>query len=242
MLTVLWSTPRTGSTWYSQELYKKIQNNNRAAVYLRQYFSKHTLDCYFLPNQDMQVSKYEPKSFYLKYQLEPLCKKIVETRVYERKTISAQEEEVHRIHLLETTNITKYPIVLHQHVSPISIDTYHYLKNKANRNIYMYRENIVEQLASYVVAVYSNNFFQTNFQHIENAEIDLDRLESLYERILIWHKLDKTNCEIVKYEDVCDLKKNNKRPISQLSGKMLRAIQNLNERYQDFIFQFQKTI
>lgn len=244
MLTVLWSTPRTGSTWYAQYLYNKLLIDNKTTVFLRQYLNKFQFETYYLPNQHNEIYTYDPRCYYRQYFLEPLGKKITSKQIFSERILDTSHEEAYRIWLLEKANLKKFPLFIHQHVMPMNKDTYFYLKNKATKNVYLYRENFIDQAASYVVATFTNKFRRAKNEDpiiVENAEIEDGRLEYLLERIKYWHSLDKTNCEVIKYEDI-DFSKNDYtakqnivKPIEQVSKNIYDKILELNNEYQDFI-------
>jgi hypothetical protein len=242
MLTVLWSTPRTGSTWYSQCIIENLKKQNRNTIHLRQYFNKFHLSSYIGDSTDL-IYEYDKSCSYIKYQLEPLSKKIVYRSVRDERKLNQNEEELYRISLLEKTNLKRYPIFISQHVKPMNTSTYLYLKNKADKNIFIYRENLVDQLASYVVAMSQKKFVLSENERpkpVHDAEIPLSYLEDVYDRIKYWHILDKSGCEVVKYEDIdfslgnYTKKQNDIKPIDQVSSAMKDKICELNEHFKTF--------
>lgn len=244
MLTVLWSTPRTGSTWYSHFLLAELKKTNPNALFLRQYLSKFQFDQYKKQNVFAEIHSYTPGCFYNQYYLEPLSKKIVCKNVSEERVLDIFQEEAYRIGLLEKVNLIKYPIIMQQHVQPMSMDSYYYLKNKATRNIYIYRENFIDQMASYIVAAYTDIFFRAKGSKevvVENASIDKARLYDFYGRIKHWHTLDKEDCEIVKFEDIPFnnegnlQKQHTTKPIHQISQDMKDMIFSLHEEFENFL-------
>lgn len=248
MLTVLWSTPRTGSTYYTHYLYSLLRQENSKTYFLRQYLNKFHLNSYTKVNVNDLVYEYDSECSYIQYYIDPLSKKISSNSIHEQRKLDSSTEEAYRIGLLEKTNLEKYPILISQHVQPMSPDSYYYLKNKANRNIFIYRENFIDQLASYVVAVSTQTFHYTKTTRpVTNAEIEFAWLENLSSRIKHWHTLDKTNCEIVKYEDIKfddsigTKKQHDVKPIHQVSTKTYNKIMELNENFQNFLQSRQKT-
>lgn len=251
MLTVLWSTPRTGSTYYSSYLLSQYKKENVNVTFLRQYFNKFHLDSYLKNDYPDLVYQYQEGCYYLEYSLQPLGNKILYKFVSGKRKLDRVYEEAHRINILEKSNLKKFPVFISQHVQPMSKDTFYYLKNKANRNIFIYRENFIDQLASYVVALATNKFQKVNDSIIEpvtNAEIDLGWLDDLTSRIKYWHTIDKTGCEIVKYEDlefdnsIMIKKLHTIKPIEQVSSQTYDKIMKLNEGFQLFLQSKQKTL
>lgn len=251
MLTVLWSTPRTGSTYYSSYLLSQYNKENINVTFLRQYFNKFHLDSYLKNDYPDLVYQYQEGCYYLEYFLQPLGNKILYKFVSGKRKLDCVYEETHRINILEKSNLKKFPVFISQHVQPMSKDTFYYLKNKANRNIFIYRENFIDQLASYVVALATNKFQKVNDSIIEpvtNAEIDLGWLDDLTSRIKYWHTIDKTGCEIVKYEDlefdnsIMIKKLHTIKPIEQVSSQTYDKIMKLNEDFQLFLQSKQKNL
>lgn len=250
MLTVLWSTPRTGSTYYSKYLLSKYKKEYPSIVFLRQYLNKFHFSSYIKPNESDLVYKYDNNCYYINYQLDGLSKKITYKSVYGKRKLDSANEEAYRVQLLENTNLDKFPIFISQHVMPMSKDTYYYLKHKADKNIFIYRENFIDQLASYVVAISTKKFQKINdtYTPVTNAEIDPGWLDDLASRIQYWHTLDKTGCEIIKYEDIefdesIDIKKQHEiKPINQVSTQTYDKIMKLNEKMQVFLQSKQKSL
>ena len=251
MLTVLWSTPRTGSTYYSSYLLSHYKKENINITHLRQYFNKFHLDSYIKENEPDLVYQYDTNCYYTEYYLQPLSNRILHRVVRNKRKLDRIFEESHRISLLEKTNLQKFPVFISQHVQPMSKDTFYYLKNKATRNIFLYRENFVDQLASYVVALSTKKFQKTKNVEIEpvtNAEIDLGWLDDVTSRIKYWHTIDKTGCEVIKYEDIkfddsIAIKKQHEvKPIEQVSSRTYDKIMTLNEGFQLFLQFRQKTL
>lgn len=245
MLIVLWSTPRTGSTWYSHFLYDELKKTHPFCLSLRQYLNKFQFDTYRKLNKQDLVKPFEPGCFYTEYYLDNFAKKISSRLVSDKRTLNLYEEESYRIGLLEKHNLIKFPIILSQHVMPMSVDAYKYLKNKATRNIYIYRENIINQLASYIVASYLEKFVRGEHEReivVKDAFIDSKRLYDFYERIKYWHNLDKTNCEVIKYEDIdfsqgTFVQKQNStvKAIDQISDQMKEEVYKINFEFQNFL-------
>lgn len=243
MLTVLWSTPRTGSTWYSHYLYEQSLDISKV-VFLRQYFNDFHIQSYMKFGDPDLIMKFEPYCFYTEYYLDALSKKILQKNVHEKRWRSQKNEEEYRIKLLETTNLKKYPVLIHQHVSPMSISSYSYLRSKADRNIFLYRRNTIDQLSSYALAMHTSIFRKQSPNHpvpiLKDVSVDRQILNSLANRIKDFYKHDKTGCEIVYYEDIdFSLRKNTEklnkvRPFDQLSDQTKLDILELNEDIEMF--------
>lgn len=244
MLTVLWSTPRTGSTWYSHYLYEQISDSNKKVVFLRQYFNEFHLKSYLKHGDPDLLMKFEPYCFYEEYYLDPLAKKILSKNIFAPRWRSSVQEEEYRIKLLDSHNLKKFPILIHQHVSPMSVNSYSYLRSKADRNIFLYRKNFVDQLSSYALAMHTSIFRKQGPQHIipvlQNVSVDMQLLRGLSDRIKQFYNHDKTGCEVLYYENLDFTKRKNTekqnkvKPFDQLSDQTKLDILELNEDFENF--------
>jgi hypothetical protein len=72
------------------------------------------------------------------------------------------------------------------------------------RNIYIYRKDKLAQLASYAIAIETNEFVRFKKVNEENSNLititNVDRLKMLIERIKIWDNIKKE--ETIAYEDI----------------------------------------
>ena len=67
MIINVWSTPRTGSVWYSYYL-NKIKYPN--SMYINELFNKHHMKNYYMRNADglmFSLDNYEENAYYLEY-------------------------------------------------------------------------------------------------------------------------------------------------------------------------------
>lgn len=250
MIINLWSTPRTGSNWYASYLYNTYKNENPNTLLIAQYLNHFHFINYIKSGQTDWIYDYEKNSLYPNYTYDWLKKSIKLSYKAGKRTRSPDEEEQYRIELLEKHDSGKNPLILSNHILPMSKKAYEYLFSKANKNIFIYRENIVDQLSSYALA-YTTKMWKPkkDYQVLENIHTPKDVIKNLYERIIYWHKLDKTNCEIIKYEDInftdntqVKIKKqNNIDPFVQLDQDTQSYILELNNDYCNR-FTFQKTL
>lgn len=202
MIINLWSTPRTGSNWYTSYLQNKYSKSvryyNRIIVF-NQFFNTFHLQSYMLENYGDFIYDYEGKACYNHYFISN--NKICSKTIYSPRTLSIDQEESYRLNLLDFNNLDYKCFIFHNHVKPMSDKAYLFLKTKASRNIFLYRENLIDQLSSYAIGYYTKNFHQSNLKPY-NVYIDEPTLKNLADRIIYWHKLDKTDSEIIKYEDL----------------------------------------
>lgn len=247
MLTVLWSTPRTGSTWYSHYLYEQLSDSNKRVTFLRQYLNEFHLRSYIKNGDPDLLMSFEPYAFYVEYYLDPLAKKILTKNIYDSRWRNLQQEEDYRIKLLDLQNIKKFPVLIHQHVSPMSIKSYSYLRSKADRNIFLYRRNFIDQVSSYALAMHTSIFRKQGPQQkvpvLKNVTVDRQLLKNLSNRIKEFYTHDKTGCETIYYEDIDFSKRKNTeklnkvRPFDQLSDQTKLDILELNEDFENFKYQ-----
>jgi len=247
MLTVLWSTPRTGSTSYSLHLINQLSDTNKEVIFLRQYLNEFHLRSYFKRDDPDLLYNHEPYAYYLEYYLDSLSKKIKTKNVFNKRWRNLEQEENYRIELLQKHNLKKYPILIHQHVSPMSIKAYSFLRSTATKNIFLYRENFVDQLSSYALAMHTKIFRKQGPNHnvpvLKDVTVDKQLLINLADRIKNFYTYDKTGAEIIKYEDIDfkNLKTSEKLnvvpPFDQLSVQTKLDILELKEDFENFKLQ-----
>lgn len=235
MIINIWSTPRTGSTW----LASYISQQYPKSLKLRQFLNEYYLKNYSIRNEKDWIYEYRPKACYKDYYIDLFSKQIKDRIVHSARLKDVIEEEKHRINLINSHNSLKWPLIIHNHVLPMSEHGYNFLKTKAERNIYLYRKNISNQLASYALGFATKIFtYQKNIKPEYNIFVDKQILENLADRIIYWHKLDKTNCEIIAYEDLnfndsigtLPKKQNSVAPINQLCEETVEVILELEKK------------
>lgn len=203
MIINLWSTPRTGSNWYASYLCDNYKKVNPKTQIFNQYLNYYHFISYTKPNYTDWVYTYEKDCSYLNYSFDWLQKSIILSVNQGKRSKTPEEEEQYRIELLEKHDHEKIPLILPNHVLPMSDRAYSYLFKKANKNIFIYRENIKDQLSSYALA-YTTQIWKPkrDLKTLENIRTDKGVIKNLYDRIVYWHNLSKINCEVIKYEDI----------------------------------------
>jgi hypothetical protein len=219
MLINLWSTPRTGSTYYSFFLKEKYN-----AILINEFLNP------YLMNKNK-------KNFYIEYYVEngTLLNKIA--RGKNKRTL--EEEEIYRTELLKLIDFQKQNIVMHNHVWPIRAEAYSYLLENTETNIFIYRKDKFAQLASYAIAFSSKIFMlfsQKDQITTSVSDIEIQHLENLITRIKKYDSLVKS-IEIA-YEDI-DFKEIPNFPVKQtlnhrnlLSKNMIEKIEILVKNYE----------
>jgi len=233
MIINLWSTPRTGSVWYSYHL----KNLNPSSILLTEPFNRFHMDLYYSTNNGKIINQthYSEGAFYKDYSI--LNGKICIQKKYQKRERTIDEEEKYLIDLFN--NIDKsLTYIIHNHVSPISEYIFKTLTN-LGKNIYIYRKDKLAQLASYAIAYETKEFVRFNKISSENQNLinitNIDSLKTLIERIKVWDNIDKNN--IIAYEDITfyDLpgmpKKQNFDYKNQLTKESIRVLENLLSEY-----------
>lgn len=202
MIINLWSTPRTGSNWYSQYLQKKLECNIKPILF-HQFINYYHLVNYQKSGYDDFVYEYDLKCSYLQYNFDKKKECITISRKAEKRKLDQIAEEEHRLDLLDKHNFVNHPAIFYNHIAPVSNKAYTKLFSMTDRNIFLYRKDVKRQLSSYALGYGTKQYRFTGLKNThENVSVEFDVLKNLADRIQIWHQIDKTNCEIVCYEDL----------------------------------------
>lgn len=240
MIINVWSTPRTGSVWYSYYL-KSIHSDS---VYINELFNKHHMKNYYMRNSDglmFALNDYEPGAYYLEYFIDNGS--IDFKKMYEPRTRSPNEEEQHRFSLLKQYSSNRKTI-MHNHVDPIDPEIRQYLMNMAEKNYYLYRKDKRAQLGSYVIAYSTKQFGQLIEGEFTDQVLDIDPgvLYNLVDRIKtldrIINDVNSHNAKILAYEDIDFFerdgfpRKQNRDYRVRLSQTMLDLVEKLTVEYE----------
>ena len=201
MIVNLWSTPRTGSNWYSFYLYNKYKLENNRTQLFPQYFNQYHYINYSKTKHTDFVYAYDRFCSYKYYTFDYLRQSISYTMKNEERVLDSKSEELYRLDLLAKHNHKKNPSIFYSHIAPMSDVAYKTLFDMADKNIFLYRKDIKRQISSYTLA-YGTTQYKKSLQIYENISVEWDVIKNLVDRIIKWHTLDKTNCEIVCYEDL----------------------------------------
>ena len=235
MIINLWSTPRTGSVWYSGYL----QSQYPDSTLLTEMFNQYHMDIYHHTMHNgrrINAHSYATGFCYDDYFITNGT--IATRKVFAERTRSVEEEEAYRIDLFNQVDTTK-TLVLHNHVAPINKQVRQRLMDIADKNVYIYRRDKRAQLASYAIAFSTKQFVQF-FDREETGQVaDIDRvhLENLVSRIKIWDQLPKQDA--IAYEDIEFFnkdnwpKKQNKDYRLRLSNNMISLIDSLVSEYEN---------
>lgn len=232
MLVNLWSTPRTGSTWYSSFLYNQLREKRSRTFLIKQYLNKFHFTNYVFPNFSDYIYEYRDGASYLKYDFDHLTKSLRQRPVWDKRHLDPNSEENYRVNLLEKIDCVKNNLVFHNHIEPMSQMSYNVLFNKADQNIFLYRENVIDQLSSYAIGYYTQNYHKPN-NTLSNVFVEENVLKYLADRIISWHRLDKSKGLVIKYEDI---------PFSNASYKNLPKKQNTKKAFEALSKETQDTV
>lgn len=132
-----------------------------------------------------------------------LRQSIAHTVKSEKRFRDAKSEETYRLELLSKHNHIKNPSIFYSHIDPMSDLSYKTLFDMAERNIFLYRKDVKRQISSYTLAYGTGQYKSTSLGKVyENITVDTGVIKNLVDRIIKWHHLDKSNCEVVCYEDL----------------------------------------
>lgn len=242
MFVNIWSTPRTGSIWYAcwmRDSFRRVFGSDKVDM-IPEMFNPHHLGIYHKKSPEglRNSHTWEDGFYYDDYSIEEEGR-IVRQRKHEQRTRSLVDEASWRLWIVQAYFDRPYSkasvTVMHNHVTPIVSGAYDALLKNGVRNIYIYRKDIVAQLASYAVA-YSTKTFSKFLPSVEyphtGLHCDPEPLQTLANRIVYWHKLPKSSKdEIVAYEE---MKFEERYGLPYKQNKM-PAIDKLNKQTQDLI-------
>lgn len=196
MIINLWSTPRTGSVWYSMHL-AKTYNAKR----ITELFNPYHMNIYHkqVDGKIFNYHTYIDKSYYHEYVL--LDGKLSTKHINAPRTRSVNEEFEYRVDLIKLIKDNDN-LILHNHVAPIDESIRQYLSS-TYPNIYIYRRDRRAQCASYCIAYTTKIFanFRTPHQYDIIDEVPEIQLRQLVERIKRWDEIPKDG-DIIAYEDI----------------------------------------
>lgn len=200
MIVNLWTTPRTGSNWYSKHLLSELRKENPKFTLIEHYFNTYRMKEYSTPSL-RSVYDYNKECSYKFYYYDHLRKSIASRVKAEKRTLNVEQEEEYRLSLLEKHNFTSTPVLFYSHVLPISNKAYEKLFNIADKNIFLYRKDIKRQLSSYALS-YAISDFHSVKKNYSEIHLEESIIQGLADRIIEWHALDKTNCDVIAFEDL----------------------------------------
>lgn len=201
MIINLWSTPRTGSIWYSHWL----KFNHPGSMLITEMFNKLHMNMYHVQDSKGTILNFHhvvPGGFFKEYHLDD-NNYLTVRRNYGTRSRSPDQEEQYHWELIKQVNPTQV-LIVHNHVEPMAIDIKQYLLNSADKNIWICRRDRVAQLASYAVAISTRKFAEFIGTGPQDLVQDCDEfyLTNLLKRIQVWDQSPKNHSDIVEFEQI----------------------------------------
>ena len=197
MIVNLWSTPRTGSVWYSIYLHSQHPNS----TLITELFNRYHMNMYHtdISGITLNLRAYETDSYYVEYSLDN--GNIVKNKVYAARNRTVDQEEQYRLDLLENIDTTR-TFILHNHVEPMNAAIKATLLD-IGENLYIHRRDRRAQLGSYVIAQHTKQFAKFDLSpESEDVIVDIPKglLVNMMSRIKVWDNMKKKN--LIAYEDI----------------------------------------
>lgn len=234
MIINLWSTPRSGSVWYSRYLQSQYPDSVRINELLNQY----QIGVYHMFTEDRFLNSYNYSVGYYYHEYFMDNGTIGSNKVFAPRERSVAEEEIYRIQLINQIDPAN-TLILHNHVAPINEKIRQQLIDSAYKNIYIYRKDKRAQLASYAIAYASKQWVQlVDYEDTGIiTELDITSLKNLISRIKFWDQLTKQDSiayEEIKFFDQPNWpKKQNKDYKLRLSDDIIKIIDQLVTEYEN---------
>jgi hypothetical protein len=202
MLLNVFSLHRTGSTWWAQYLQSQHPNSK--------IYNETFNECaYFTVDKNKVWTSYSEYADGRFYRI-PNKKGTKLLDVFAKSTIEQEAERLDR--WLNFFKLSKHTIVCHTHITPIQDEKYlTELSKIGDKNYYVYRENIFEQIASFIILKHTGEYGVTTVDKSLQIEkytypiIDIPMIEWMCYEILRADKLveDKlVNIQRVRYESM----------------------------------------
>lgn len=200
MIINLWSTPRTGSVWYSHHL----ASTNQPSILLTEPFNRFHMNMYYMISHNNTITnhhQYTDGSFYKEYYLQE--NRLLTRRMYGKRQRTVEEEEQYLSSLFTKLGAdTDVNYIVHNHVEPMSKHIRDFLMT-IGQNVFIYRKDKFAQLASYAIAYETKEFARFNKSNIVRNNIEMQDLQPLIDlinRIKVWDSIDKKYS--IAYEDI----------------------------------------
>jgi len=231
MIINVWSTPRTGSVWYS--MYQRQVNN---CTLINEMFNPYTMLQYYSITDGRITTHAQWDAGRVHDEYNVVDGILTKTRNDCPRTRDANQEHDHRVRcVLDMSEHNN--IVFHNHVSPLDERIREHLTRIAHTNVYLYRRDRRAQCASYAVA-YSTKVFTQYLETLQPELIDtvhIPSLRNLITRIKFWDSCTKYGPTLA-YEDI-DFVHGENLPVKQLrdytavlSARALSTIDELLEQ------------
>lgn len=208
MLINVFSTQRTGSTWWAYYQLTQLRKKIPQTTLLNEVFNQ--LEYFTLRPNDEYVGPHSEYFFGCFWRApNEECSKIVRNF-----SEMSKEENVNRFdRWIKYIRLSEYPIVCHTHLSPIVDEKYlSQLNDMGDKNYVVYRENILDQLASMAIATYTG-LWKTYLPNTVGSKYDYSIISGQVLNSVVWlHALISTaptmisthikNAEVISYESM----------------------------------------
>lgn len=188
MVINVWSTPRTGSTWLSYFLKRKLSNKKENIFFWSEPFNPYHFNLHYELTPAGKVlshQEFRPNSFWKRHFLDENNFLKVEN-VYSRKNFSWQDYTQQTLRILKNIS-PEMTLILHNHLFPMEDQHFQACLQNCIQNYYTFRRDLKSQLASYAIAYHTKefvNFFSDRKETIFSDEIaDAVVLKNLLMRI-----------------------------------------------------------
>lgn len=237
MIINLWSTPRTGSVWYSKFLSQKYVNS----FVVTEMFNRYYMNMYQVRDLTGAIKNYNQPvvgGSFKEYFLDSM-NFLSKQDIYGVRARTIEQEEEYCFELLKKVNKDQI-LIMHNHIDPINDNIRNWLLANADKNYWIYRKNKKLQLASYAVALSTKKFAAFNNAAISYepvADCDLGPLKNLIRRIKVWDSFEKNN--MIAFEDIDFFDApgfpldQNTDPWARLSVNMQTSIEALVSNYEN---------
>jgi hypothetical protein len=207
---------------------------------ITEMFNRYHMNMYHVLGEDGSIRNYHEfvnNGFYKEYYLDE-NNYLTRRTIYEPRVRDVDAEEKYCVDLLNNVNKDQI-LVMHNHVDPINTEIRDYLINNAHKNVWIYRRNKREQLASYAVALSTKKFAAFNkaaVSHEPVADIDRRPLDNLMRRIKVWDSLPTTDS--IAFEDI-PFYDDDGFPVDQNIDPWIRLSDNMKSIINEIVAQYE---
>lgn len=238
MIINLWSTPRTGSVWYSYHLARTTPNS----MVITEMFNRYHMNIYVHVANGIITNhhQYIDGSYYKEYLVEDGC--LTTRKVYAPRSRSVDEEEIYLWKLLQEVSDTKQNLIFHNHVAPMNDSIRQYLTRRGETNLYIYRRDKRAQLGSYAIAYATKQFAlfdKSKLSDVVIDSVDIGPLRGLIDRIRVWDRV--RGADTIAYEDI-QFYDQPGLPVKQVQDYRLRLSSGILQQIEELVVAYENNI
>ena len=239
MIINLWSTPRTGSTWYT----KFLRTQYPGSLVINEIFTTYPTPLYFFPEENGNLRlerEYKIGCFFDRLEEENGRLKVVS--IFGPNSIPLLEGVDRSLELIRNRDPDQL-LIMHNHVAPIPEHARVQLTAMADKNIYIHRLDKRLQLASLAIALSTRRFNAYNEAGLSTgpvADIGRGPLVYLMERIKFWDSIPNKE-EVIAYENIkfFDLVQNSPKKLND--NHYARLSPAIKEIIEELVSDYEKT-